>query len=88
MSGRANLLYPGQPAVVPALQAALPRILQDLVPDAFRLARDHGVNPLAHFFEAHGGVDAAHDHGHPQTAKMVRHDVRSACLGGERSDPH
>ena len=46
--GRADILDLGQPAVVPALQAAPPHILEDLRPDALGFPRHDRVDPLRH----------------------------------------
>ena len=52
-----HLAYLGQPSVIPALQPAIPFILQNLWPDALRFPRDDRVHAFHGLLLAHGCVN-------------------------------
>ena len=55
-------------------------VREDLMPDVFGFAGDHGIDPGHGLLGAHGGVDAAHDHRYAEHAKLDRQRVGAAGL--------
>src|SRR5208337_5689245 len=86
--GGRNPVYLGEASVIPALQAAVPTVLQDLRPDAFGLPCDDRVHTLHGLVHAHGCMNATHDHGHAQAPEVSGHIIGTVRLRGESGNAH
>src|ERR1035438_9727542 len=69
MPGGRYLVYLGEPVIIPALQAAMPGIRQNLRPDALGFPRDDRVHTLPGLVQAHGCMNAAMTTGTPRRRK-------------------
>ena len=83
MAGKRDIVHLGQPSVIPAFEATMTGILQDLPPDALGFPRDDRVHTRHGLVRTHGGMDATHDHGHAQTPEVSGHFISAVRLRGE-----
>ena len=80
MTGGREIVQVGMSSVVPPLQPALSGVRQDLRPDALGFTRNGRVHTFYDLVQAEGGVNAAHDHGHPSTAEVSGHLIGAVRL--------
>ena len=88
MPGRRHIGHFGEPSVIPAFQAAVPGVVQDLRPDALGFAGDNRVHVLQGLVQAHGGVNAAHDDRHAPAPELGGHLIGAVGLRREGGNAH
>jgi hypothetical protein len=88
MPGERNMADLGEPSVIPALQSAIPCILQNLRSDALGFTGNNRIHPLHDLVYAPGCVNAAHDDRHTLTPEVSRYFIGAGRLRGESGNAH